>query len=75
MQIVKRSNRNQANTIQDAISKAFNALGRAHIQAGHTVIPVMHENRIIKMSVTHKKDDFAMLTDPDGETWGVVFDG
>lgn len=61
----------------DAVRRGFNAIGRERIQGGHKVIPVMADPltlEITPMKVNKLGEDYAMLSDSNGETYGVVFE-
>ena len=60
------------NQFADAIRRGFNAIGRAHIQSGHSVIPVMfNDGSIQNCKVIRKDEEFAMLESESGDTYGV----
>jgi hypothetical protein len=73
MNLILRSKTTQDNQFAPIIRKAFNKLGRIHIQKGHSVIPVMMlDDSIANMKVKSVTDTHALL-DHNGEPYGVLF--
>lgn len=60
------------NQFSGVIRRGFNAIGRAHIISGHQAIPVMlNDGSIQNCKVTQKSDEYAVLKNEDGDTYGV----
>lgn len=74
--LIRRSDvRNGENVIRDTIKRAFNAIGRAHIQSGHkTVLAMELDGKIRTYKVDEAHDDYAIIS-RGNETFGVTFDG
>lgn len=74
--LIRRADvRNGENVIRDTIKRAFNAIGRAHIQAGHkTVLAMELDGKIRTYKVDEVVDTHAIISRGD-ETFAVIFDG